>query len=85
MTKLKRYGILLLALALTAGLLAGCSREEAMSFRVAMSSVPATLDPALASTDEEKTAAISVKPLPMGRRPIHLSSAPAPSGQMVPG
>ena len=55
MTKLKRYGILLLALALTAGLLAGCSREEDMSFRVAMSSVPATLDPALASTDEEKT------------------------------
>ena len=29
MTKLKRYGILLLALALTAGLLAGCSRQEA--------------------------------------------------------
>lgn len=54
MTKLKRYAALLLALVLTAGLLAGCGREKDMSFRVAMSSVPTTLDPALASSDEER-------------------------------
>lgn len=54
MTKLKRYTALLLALVLTAGLLAGCGREKDVSFRVAMSRVPATLDPALAATDEEK-------------------------------
>ena len=54
MTKLKRYTALALALVLAAGLLAGCSRTKDVSFRVAMSSVPNTLDPALASTDEEK-------------------------------
>lgn len=54
MKKLKRYTALLLALVLTAGLLAGCGREKDVSFRVAMSRVPATLDPALAATDEEK-------------------------------
>lgn len=54
MTKLKRYAALALALVLAAGLLAGCGRTKDVSFRVAMSSVPATLDPALASTDEEK-------------------------------
>ena len=55
MTKLKRRTALLLAAAVLLGLLTGCHRETGVSFRVAMSSVPATLDPALASTDEEKT------------------------------
>lgn len=55
MMKLKRRGALLLAAALLLGLLTGCHRETGVSFRVAMSSVPATLDPAMAATDEEKT------------------------------
>ena len=54
MRNLKRYAALLLALALSLGLLAGCSLGKEVSFRVAMGSVPATLDPALVSTDEEK-------------------------------
>ena len=54
MRNLKRYAALLLALALSLGLLAGCSLGKEVSFRVAMGSVPATLDPALISTDEEK-------------------------------
>ena len=54
MRNLKRYAALLLALALSLGLLAGCSLVKEVSFRVAMGSVPATLDPALVSTDEEK-------------------------------
>lgn len=54
MRNLKRYAALLLALALSLGLLAGCSLGKDVSFRVAMGSVPATLDPALVSTDEEK-------------------------------
>lgn len=54
MTKLKRYAALLLALVMAASLLAGCGKTREVSFRVVMSSVPATLDPALASTDEEK-------------------------------
>ncbi len=55
MNKLKRYAALLLAAVMAAGLLAGCSRVEALSFRVGFGSVPTTLDPALADTDEEKT------------------------------
>ena len=54
MKKLKRYAALLLALTLVAGLLAGCRREDSLSFRVGFGRVPATLDPALASADEEK-------------------------------
>ncbi len=54
MKRMKRYAALLLALVLSAGLLAGCGREEGLSFRVGLSSVPATLDPALASADGEK-------------------------------
>lgn len=54
MRNLKRYAALLLALALSLGLLAGCSLGKEVSFRVAMGSVPTTLDPALVSTDEEK-------------------------------
>lgn len=54
MRNLKRYAALLLALALSLGLLAGCSLGKEVSFRVAMGSVPTTLDPALISTDEEK-------------------------------
>ena len=54
MRNLKRYAAMLLALALSLGLLAGCSLVKEVSFRVAMGSVPATLDPALVSTDEEK-------------------------------
>ena len=55
MTKLKRPVAALLAAVLLLGLLTGCHRENGVSFRVAMGSVPATLDPALAATDEEKT------------------------------
>lgn len=55
MMKLKRPVAALLAAVLLLGLLAGCHRENGVSFRVAMGSVPATLDPALAATDEEKT------------------------------
>lgn len=55
MTKLKRPVAALLAAVLLLGLLSGCHRENGVSFRVAMGSVPATLDPALAATDEEKT------------------------------
>lgn len=55
MMKLKRPVAALLAVALLLGLLTGCHRENGVSFRVAMGSVPATLDPALAATDEEKT------------------------------
>ena len=54
MRNLKRYAALLLALALSLGLLAGCRLGKEVSFRVGMGSVPATLDPALISTDEEK-------------------------------
>lgn len=55
MMKLKRPVAALLATVLLLGLLTGCHRENGVSFRVAMGSVPATLDPALAATDEEKT------------------------------
>lgn len=55
MMKLKRPVAALLAAVLLLGLLTGCHRENGVSFRVAMGSVPATLDPALAATDEEKT------------------------------
>ena len=55
MMKLKRPVAALLAAVLLLGLLSGCHRENGVSFRVAMGSVPATLDPALAATDEEKT------------------------------
>ncbi len=55
MTKLKRPVAALLAAVLLLGLLSGCHWENGVSFRVAMGSVPATLDPALAATDEEKT------------------------------
>lgn len=55
MMKLKRPVAALLAAVLLLGLLTGCHREDGVSFRVAMGSVPATLDPALAATDEEKT------------------------------
>lgn len=55
MMKLKRPVAALLAAVLLLGLLTGCHRENGFSFRVAMGSVPATLDPALAATDEEKT------------------------------
>lgn len=55
MMKLKRPVAALLAAVLLLGLLSGCHREDGVSFRVAMGSVPATLDPALAATDEEKT------------------------------
>lgn len=55
MMKLKRPVVALLAAVLLLGLLTGCHRENGVSFRVAMGSVPATLDPALAATDEEKT------------------------------
>lgn len=55
MMKLKRPVAALLAAVLLLGLLTGCHRENGISFRVAMGSVPATLDPALAATDEEKT------------------------------
>ena len=55
MMKLKRPVAALLAVVLLLGLLSGCHRENGVSFRVAMGSVPATLDPALAATDEEKT------------------------------
>lgn len=55
MLKLKRPVAALLAAVLLLGLLSGCHRENGVSFRVAMGSVPATLDPALAATDEEKT------------------------------
>ena len=55
MMKLKRPVAALLAAVLLMGLLTGCHRENGVSFRVAMGSVPATLDPALAATDEEKT------------------------------
>jgi len=55
MMKLKRPVAALLAAVLLLGLLAGCHRENGVSFRVAMGSVPVTLDPALAATDEEKT------------------------------
>lgn len=55
MMKLKRPVAALLAAVLLLGLLTGCYRENGVSFRVAMGSVPATLDPALAATDEEKT------------------------------
>ena len=55
MMKLKRPVAALLAAVLLLGLLSGCHRENGVSFRVAMGSVPVTLDPALAATDEEKT------------------------------
>ena len=55
MMKLKRPVAALLAAVLLLGLLTGCHRENGVSFRVAMGSVPATLDPARAATDEEKT------------------------------
>ena len=55
MMKLKRPVAALLAAVLLLGLLSGCHRENGVSFRVAIGSVPATLDPALAATDEEKT------------------------------
>ena len=55
MMKLKRPVAALLAAVLLLGLLTGCHRENGVSFRVAMGSVPATLDPALAAADEEKT------------------------------
>ena len=55
MMKLKRPVAALLAAVLLLWLLTGCHRENGVSFRVAMGSVPATLDPALAATDEEKT------------------------------
>ena len=55
MMKLKRPVAALLAAVLLLGLLSGCHRGNGVSFRVAMGSVPATLDPALAATDEEKT------------------------------
>lgn len=55
MMKLKRPVAALLAAVLLLGLLTGCHRENGVSFRVAMGSVPATLDPALVATDEEKT------------------------------
>ena len=55
MMKLTRPVAALLAAVLLLGLLTGCHRENGVSFRVAMGSVPATLDPALAATDEEKT------------------------------
>lgn len=54
MRKLKRFAALLMAVLLTALLLAGCGRQEDLSFRVAMSRVPASLDPAIAYADEEK-------------------------------
>ena len=54
MMKLKRPVAALLAAVLLLGLLTGCHRENGVSFRVAMGSVPATLDPARASADEEK-------------------------------
>ena len=47
MMKLKRPVAALLAAVLLLGLLTGCHRENGVSFRVAMGSVPATLDPAL--------------------------------------
>ena len=55
MMKLKRPVAALLAAVLLLGLLSGCHRENGVSFRVAMGSVPATLDQALDGTDEEKT------------------------------
>lgn len=56
MKQMKRIAALLLALVLVAGLLAGCSRDDTVQFRVGLESVPSTLDPALVSTDEEKIA-----------------------------
>ena len=58
MKSLKRYLALILALCLCAGLLSACTQEEEeerLTFRAALSTLPATLDPALATTATEKT------------------------------